>query len=35
MGAGHLQAKMVTVNGTADRKRMEAAIVDAGYEVAA
>lgn len=30
-----LQAKTVTVNGTADRKRMEAAIVDAGYEVAA
>lgn len=30
-----LQAKTVTVNGTGDRKRMEAAIVDAGYEVAA
>jgi len=28
-----LQSKTVTVNGTADRSRMEAAIADAGYQV--
>jgi copper chaperone len=30
-----LQSKMVTVNGTADRSRVAAAIIDAGYEVEA
>ncbi len=30
-----LQSKSVTVNGTADRSRLEAAIRDAGYEVEA